>query len=381
MPKTKQAKATASKAKPAATGDEARWAAVLARDRSADGTFCYSVATTGVYCRPSCAARRAKRENVTFHDGPAAAERAGFRPCLRCKPQGPSLDERNAAKIAEACRRIESADEPPKLADLARQAGFAPFHFHRVFKEITGLTPKAYALAHRHARLRNGLNRAGTVTEAALEAGYGSSARFYAASEKVLGMSPRAFRGGGANTELKFAVGSCSLGNILVAASSIGISAILLGDDPGALIRDLEHRFPQAALVGSDREFESLMAEVIAYVERPATRFPLPLDVQGTAFQHRVWQALRDIPFGETASYTGIAEKIGKKSAVRAVAQACAANPVAIAIPCHRVVRTDGALSGYRWGIAKKRVLLDREAEQNGTARHQRKTGLEQRKP
>ncbi len=330
--------------------------------------FYYSVATTGVYCRPSCPSRRARRENVAFHATAREAELAGFRPCKRCKPNEQGLDARNAKLVAAACRTIDEAEAMPALAALARAAGLSPFHFHRLFKSVTGLTPKAYQVAHRHERLRNSLKTAGTVTEAIMDAGYNSSGRFYATSSKALGMTPGNYRKGGKNEQLRFAIGDCSLGSILVAASLKGVSAILLGDDPDTLLKELQDRFPKAELLGGDAAFEKLAARVIAYAENPVKRFDLPLDVRGTAFQHRVWQALRDIPSGKTASYGDIAEKIGRRQAVRAVAQACAANPAAIAIPCHRVVRTDGALSGYRWGIERKRALLAREARQSDEA-------------
>jgi AraC family transcriptional regulator of adaptative response/methylated-DNA-[protein]-cysteine methyltransferase len=300
---------------------------------------------------------------VTFHESAADAEAAGFRPCKRCKPREAGLDQRNAELIATACRNIEMAEDSPKLAELAAAARLSPFHFHRLFKSITGVTPKAYAIAHRHGKMRATLEEGRSVTEAIHGAGFNSPGPFYASSNQGLGMTPKAFRAGGKNATLRFAIAQCSLGAILVAASAKGVSAILLGDEPDALLRDLQDRFPNADLIGGDKDFEALTARVIAYVERPVRRFDLPLDVQGTAFQHRVWQALRDIPAGETQSYRDVAKKIGRPEAVRAVAQACGANPAAIAIPCHRVVRTDGALSGYRWGIERKRELLAREAK------------------
>ena len=339
-----------------------RWAAVAARDRAFDGQFYYSVGTTGVYCRPSCAARLARPGNVRFHATGADAEKAGFRPCKRCKPDQPSLVEQHAAKVAAVCRLIASADEIPALDELARAAGLSPHHFHRVFKAITGVTPRAYAMANRAERVRNELSRSDTsVTEAIYGAGFSSSGRFYETADQVLGMTPTDYRAGGANAEIRFAVGECSLGSILVARSEKGVCAILLGDDPDALARHLQDRFPRARLVGGDAGFEDLVAKVVGLVEAPAAGFDLPLDIRGTAFQQRVWQALRQIPAGATASYADIARRIGSPTSIRAVAQACAANPIAVAIPCHRVVRTDGALSGYRWGVERKRTLLDRE--------------------
>jgi AraC family transcriptional regulator of adaptative response/methylated-DNA-[protein]-cysteine methyltransferase len=346
-----------------ATNDDRRYAAVAARDSSFDGDFVYSVATTGIYCRPSCPSRLARRENMAFHESREEAEAAGFRPCKRCKPDAPPLQEQNARRIAEACRLIEAAEEAPKLDALAEEIGLSPFHFHRLFKSIVGVTPKAYAVAHRQKRLRENLTRSTNVTQAIHDAGFNSSGRFYANSDVVLGMTPTDFRRGGKDTAMRFAVGTCSLGAILVATTSKGIAAILLGDDPQALVRDLEDRFPKAELIGGDGDFERVVAKVVGLVEAPATGLDLPLDVRGTAFQHRVWQALREIPAGTTATYTDIATRIGAPKAVRAVAAACAANKIAVAIPCHRVVRNDGALAGYRWGVERKRRLIEREAQ------------------
>jgi len=340
-----------------------RWAAVLARDRRFDGTFYYSVATTGVYCRPSCAARRPRRENVRFHATCADAEAAGFRPCKRCKPNAPALHKEHAEKVAHACRLIETTLEAPKLDVLAKAAGLSPYHFHRIFKAITGVTPKAYAVACRQQRVSEHLQRSNSVTEAIYEAGFNSAGRFYAGASKALGMTPSSYRAGGADTKIRFAIGKSSLGAILVAATSTGVAAILMGDDPAALAHELRERFPRAELIAGDKDFEALIAKVIDHVEAPGTSLDLPLDVRGTAFQHRVWAALRDIPAGATATYAEIAKRIGAPKAARAVAAACAANPVAVAIPCHRVVRSDGGLSGYRWGVARKRALLEKEAK------------------
>ena len=344
------------------TETDPRWGSVLARDAKADGTFYYSVKTTGVYCRPSCAARTARPENVQFHATREDAERAGFRPCKRCKPEQASLAERNAVKIAEACRLIEGSDEVPKLDELAKSAGMSAYHFHRVFKTITGLTPKEYAVGDRGGRMRSKLKASGTVTEAIYEAGYNSNGRFYERSDELLGMTPSNYRRGGALAEIHFAVGECSLGSILVAKSERGVCAIFLGDDPEALAQELQDRFPRANLIGGDKEFEQLVAKVVGFVEAPAIGLDLPLDLRGTAFQQRVWQALQQIPSGSTASYTEIANRIGLPKSARAVAQACGANPVAVAIPCHRVVRHDGEISGYRWGVERKQALLEREA-------------------
>jgi AraC family transcriptional regulator of adaptative response/methylated-DNA-[protein]-cysteine methyltransferase len=344
-----------------ATLADPRWQLVADRDRSADGQFYYSVATTGVYCRPSCAARLARPENVQFHGTIADAQRAGFRACKRCKPER-ALPDPNVALIAAACRHIERSQQAPALAELARSAGMSPFHFHRVFKATTGLTPRGYASAHRAKAVRKNLTRSQSVTEAIYDAGFSSNSRFYEKANEVLGMTPTAFRAGGADTDIYFALGECSLGTILVAQSERGVCSILLGDAPGPLLRELQDQFPRANLLGGERGYEDLIARVVAFVERPALGLQLPLDIRGTAFQQRVWRALQRIPVGTTASYADIAKKIGAPAAVRAVAQACAANTLAVAIPCHRVVKSDGAMSGYRWGVKRKATLLAREA-------------------
>jgi len=349
-------------AEPYASPD-ARWAAVQSRDRAADGVFYYSVRTTGVYCRPSCGARPALRANVAFHASCLEAEAAGFRPCLRCKPDQPPLPERQAQLVAEACRLIDAAEDTPDFDAVARAVGMSRFHFQRVFKTHAGVTPKAYAAARRAARVREALLDTGSVTDAVYAAGFNSSSRFYAGSEAMLGMAPSRFKAGGAGEEIRFAVAACSLGAILVAATERGICAVLMGDDPEPLVRDLQDRFPKANLIGADVGFERTVAQVIGLVEAPRIGLDLPLDVRGTAFQQRVWAALRAIPAGETVSYTELAQRIGSPAAVRAVAGACAANPVAVAIPCHRVVRNDGGLSGYRWGIERKAALIAREKD------------------
>ena len=343
--------------------EDARWAAVASRDPSADGQFFYGVATTGVYCRPSCGARLPLRGNVSFHATPEAAEAEGFRPCRRCRPDGPTRAQRQAELVTAACRAIEAAETPPDLETLAAAAGLSPHHFHRVFKAVAGVTPKAYAKAHRAGRVRDELARAGTVTEARYDAGYASRARFYDDTSGVLGMAPRSYRQGGADAVIRFAVAQCSLGALLVAATDKGVCAIALGDDPEPLVKELQDRFPRAELRGGDAAFEAMVAVVVGAVERPGPALDVPLDIRGTAFQQRVWQALREIPPGRTCSYTEVAERIGSPTSVRAVAAACAANTLAVAVPCHRVVRSDGGLSGYRWGVERKRALLAREGE------------------
>lgn len=345
-------------------GLDPRWESVVNRDAAADGSFVYAVTTTGIYCRPSCPSRLAKRANVTFYSTPAGAAAAGYRACRRCNPDGKSAAELNAELIAAACRIIEASARIPKLQDLAARVGMSPYHFHRQFKAATGLTPRAWGAAHRMRRLRDELsNRDGRVTDAILDAGFNSSSRFYGQSGEALGMTPSAFREGGRNSVIRFAVGQCSLGAILVAQSNRGICAITLGDDPDKLVRDLQDRFPNADLIGGDAGFEALVARVVGFVETPQAGLDLPLDIRGTAFQERVWQALRNVPAGQTVSYAEVARRIGSPGSARAVARACGANTIAVAIPCHRVVRNDGALSGYRWGVDRKRALLEREAK------------------
>jgi AraC family transcriptional regulator of adaptative response/methylated-DNA-[protein]-cysteine methyltransferase len=347
---------------PVSVAGDPRWARIIARDRTADGLLWYSVVTTGVYCRASCPSRRANPKNVQLHDTFEAAKATGFRPCRRCNPDGSSIAGKNAAIVARACRLIEENEEIPALNDLAKAVRRSPSHFHRLFKATTGLTPKEYAAARRAARVRESLEAGHSVTEAIYSAGFNSSGRFYESSSSILGMTPTQYRSGGANEEIRFAVGQSSLGAILVASSTKGVAAILLGDDPHALVRNLQDRFPKARLIGGDNEYEALVARVIGFVEAPEIGLDLPLDVRGTAFQQRVWRALTEIPVGQTVSYTELARRIGEAKSVRGVAGACAANNLAVAIPCHRVVRSDGSLSGYAWGIERKRVLLDKEA-------------------
>jgi len=345
------------------SSDAAKWNAITQRDAAADDIFFYAVITTGVYCRPSCASRLALRENVRFYTTVEGAESAGFRPCKRCEPDKPSLAERHAASVAEACRLIDRSETEMQLNHLAKCVGMSPYHFHRVFKQITGVTPKAYSLARRAQRADQALTQTRSVTDAIYEAGYQSSGRFYADSQSRLGMTPTVFRKGGNGARIEFAVGESSLGSILVAASEKGLCAILLGEDPAGLVRELEDKFPKADIAPGDSSFDQWVSEVVGLVEQPGLGLDLPLDVRGTAFQQRVWQALRKIPAGETRSYKEVADMLGLPKAARAVAQACAANRIAVAIPCHRVVRNDGGLSGYRWGVERKQALLNREAE------------------
>jgi AraC family transcriptional regulator of adaptative response/methylated-DNA-[protein]-cysteine methyltransferase len=341
------------------TAKDPRWQRVLARDSAADGAFYFAVATTGIYCRPSCPARRPRPENVRFFATPVEAEAAGFRACKRC---GPKADSQLPALIAKACRIIEQSESPPALAALAQGAGLSESHFHRLFKKTTGLTPRDYGAAHREGRLRGNLGAAGSVTAAIFDAGYNASSRLYEKSNAVLGMTPSAYRAGGPDVAIRYAVGACSLGAVLVAHSAKGICAIFVGDKADELVRDLKKRFSRAAITAADHDFAQTVAKVVKFIDAPGEGLGLPLDIRGTAFQKRVWTALQKIPAGDTLSYTALAKRLGAPRSVRAVAGACAANTIAVVIPCHRVVRSDGGLAGYRWGVERKRALLKKES-------------------
>ena len=350
---------------PSSIETDSRWLAVKSRDTAYDGMFFYSVKTTGVFCLASCASRTANPRNVAFHPSIVAAQRAGFRACKRCEPTLPPRSLREAAQIAELCRWIDSVDAAPSLDQLAARAGISKFHLQRMFKKIVGVTPKIYALAQRQQRIRAAIHDEPRITDAIYRAGYNSSSQFYSTSNEVLGMTPSNLRRGGAGQTIEVTIVACSLGHVLTATTERGICAILLGDTPDAVGSDLLQRFPHATLQPTERNATSRRREIInhvvALVDNPAQHHALPLDVQGTAFQQRVWQALRAIPLGTTVSYSELANSIGAPSAARAIATACAANPCAVAIPCHRVVRSSGELAGYRWGIERKRALLERE--------------------
>ena len=339
------------------------WAAIVARDQHADGSFVYGVKTTGIFCLPSCPSRRANQENVLFFSTCEQAVEAGFRPCQRCKPDQTQPRNQQEIIIGDLCRFITDAEQEPSLAELSARAGLSSYYLHRLFKRITGLTPKGYARANRIKRMHASLSQGNRITDAALDAGYNSSSRFYAESGQFLGMKPTQYTTGGKNMNIYFAIGECSLGSVLVAQSERGICAITLGDDPDILLNELQERFSTANLIGGDNHYENVVAQVIGFIEQPKVTFDLPLDIRGTLFQQRVWQALQCIKPGETLSYSQLAERIGSPKAVRAVASACAANTLAVAIPCHRIVRTNGELSGYRWGVERKRTLLQRESE------------------
>ncbi|MBI4724277.1 MAG: bifunctional DNA-binding transcriptional regulator/O6-methylguanine-DNA methyltransferase Ada [Rhodomicrobium sp.] len=343
---------------------DARWEAVTARDKSAEGRFVYAVVTTGIYCRPTCPSRRPLPENVRFFASKEEAERAGFRPCKRCKPDGASIEEKLTGAVAKASALIEAADGTPDFNAIAEAAGLSRHHLHRAFKRIAGITPGAYFKSLRERRAIAGLRKGAAVTEAIYDAGYGSSSRFYETLAPKLGLKPGAYTKGGTGEVIRFAAGKCSLGSILVAATEKGVCAIELGDTPEDLIEAFQRRFPDAELVGGDPAFEQIVAQAVSLAEQPERGLGLPLHVRGTAFQLKVWEILRGIRAGETMTYQEIAAKAGAPGAVRAAANACAANKIAIAIPCHRAVRTGGALSGYRWGARRKAALLERERKE-----------------
>ncbi len=335
-----------------------QWRAVLARDAAADGAFVFAVRTTRIYCRPSCPARRPKRTNVQFFKAPAAARDAGYRACRRCRPDEPPV---RTALVQRLCRLIDEAPSPPSLAALAAHAGLSAFHVQRVFRQTVGVTPRAYAAARRAQRVRNELGAGASVTAAMHRAGYGSSGRFYAEADARLGMLPKSVRSGGAGEQVDYTIAPCSLGKVLVATTQRGIVAILLGDDDRGLEDELAQRLPRAERRRSDRSFAARLARVIAFVDGERADPGLPLDVRGTAFQQRVWECLLRIPRGSTTNYTAIARELGLPRGARAVARAVATNALAIVVPCHRVVRSDGELAGYRWGVPRKRALLARE--------------------
>lgn len=338
-----------------------RWRAVVARDSRAGNGFVYAVRTTGIYCRCSCAAKTPRRENVLFFDDAYRAKAAGFRACKRCDPDGNAPSRRTLALVGSACRTIEASADPPRLSNLAAEAQLSPHHFHRLFKAATGITPRSYWTAHRASRLHDVLKGAASVTAAIHDAGFTAPRRFYSISNEVLGMTPSRFKAGAEAIEIGFVIGACSLGKVLVAGTGKGLCAVLLGDNPAALVDDLRSRFPKANMRPAGEIFAKKLKGVFASIDRTSNAAALPLDIRGTAFQRRVWEALRNIPPGTTQSYKQIAATIGAPASVRAVAGACAANPLAVIVPCHRVVRSDGALSGYRWGIERKRALLERE--------------------
>ena len=355
---------------PMSLNEEQCWEAVCGHDAAQDGRFFYSVKTTGVYCRPGCASRRPRRENVAFYQTTAEAEAAGFRPCKRCRPNEGSPAERHLAAVERACDLIRTSESLPSLAELAAAARISPYHFHRVFKQITGATPRDWGKAHRLDRFADRLDAGENIAEAAYGAGFGGSSRAYEAAGNGLGMTPGARRNGGKGETIRYTVVSTWLGWALVAATERGVCMTALGDDRAALEADLRRRFPAAELAPADAALADWAGRIVRFITRPGDQLDLPLDIRGTAFQAQVWRALREIPVGGTASYSAIAAKLGRPKAVRAVAAACAANKLAVLVPCHRAVRTDGDLAGYRWGIERKRAILacEREAVSDAAA-------------
>ncbi|HVP43320.1 MAG TPA: bifunctional DNA-binding transcriptional regulator/O6-methylguanine-DNA methyltransferase Ada [Terriglobales bacterium] len=349
---------------PLMSNDDPRWAAVLAHDRKQDGRFFYAVRTTGVYCRPSCPSRRPRRDNVRFFATAEEAERAGFRPCLRCQPLAVRPGDARAASVERICRYIEEhLDEPVRLGALGRRFGMSPFHLQRTFKSVLGITPREYAETCRMRSLKNGLHSGRNVTEAMHEAGYGSTSRLYEKTDGQLGMTPSLYRLGANKITIRYATVNSPLGRLLVAATDKGICSIAFGDSEASLLKGLRKEYPKAQFKRAEVVLHRWIGALLQQMYGEPADTPLPLDIRATAFQRRVWQHLRSIPFGSTRSYSEVARDIGEPSATRAVARACATNPVAIAIPCHRVVRSDGGLGGYRWGIERKKQLLEREAE------------------
>jgi len=341
--------------------DEQRWEAVRLRDDMLDGTFVYAVKTTGIFCRPSCPSRQSKRENTIFFAFAAEAENAGYRECLRCRPTRLGVEDPRVRAIRRACEVIDAADQPPPLNELAAAVGLSPSHLHREFKRLTGVTPREYAAGKRVARLQEGLTAGEPISDAIYAAGYGSGSRVYENAKRTLGMTPGQYRAGGKNLTIDFTVLPSALGPLLVAATGQGVCCIEFGADETSLRARLTQRFPAAQLEANDDRLREWVATLTRFIETPGHALKLPLDIQGTIFQRRVWTALQSIPVGRTASYRDVAAAIGQPSAHRAVASACAANKLAVAIPCHRVVRTDGKLGGYRWGLERKRRLLANE--------------------
>jgi AraC family transcriptional regulator, regulatory protein of adaptative response / methylated-DNA-[protein]-cysteine methyltransferase len=344
-------------------GDEGRWNAIVDRDQNADGVFYYAVKTTGIFCRPGCSSRLPNRENVEYFDTCKEAEAAGYRPCKKCTPTTNTKSEEIGKKIIRACRSIEQSDTPLKLNDLAREAQLSPYHFHRLFKKIVGVTPKQYSSSHQSQRFKENLKTTQSVTDAIYTAGYSSSSGVYNKRQEQLAMKPKAYKNGAAGITISYGLVECFLGWIIVAATERGICAIEFGDEPKTLSQQVQDRFPKATLQKAGSGFVALIKEVVDFIETPGSNFTIPLDIQGTAFQQQVWNILRQIKPGETLSYTEVAEKIGNPNGARAVATACASNKLAVVIPCHRVISKDGKISGYRWGVERKKMLLEMEKD------------------
>jgi AraC family transcriptional regulator, regulatory protein of adaptative response / methylated-DNA-[protein]-cysteine methyltransferase len=345
--------------------DEARWQAVLGRDARANGQFVFGVSSTGIYCRPTCPARRPLRKHVSFFHSPDQAEQAGFRACRRCRPRAATMVDPQVHLARTVCRLLEESDgEPVTLAALSQKLGVSSFHLQRTFKSIMGTTPRRYAETCRVQRFKQNVQQGEAITSAIYDAGYGSSSRLYEHASAQLGMTPATYGKGGRGAVINYATAPTPLGKLLVAATDKGVCSVMLGDSEESLLEELMREFPAAAIRQDDNALHSSLAAVVAHLESQSPHVDLPLDIQATAFQRRVWEQLRAIPYGQTSSYGEVAKAIGQEKAVRAVARACATNPVALVIPCHRVIREDKSLGGYRWGLERKQKLLEAEAKQ-----------------
>jgi AraC family transcriptional regulator of adaptative response/methylated-DNA-[protein]-cysteine methyltransferase len=341
---------------------DACWQAVLARDAAADGAFVYAVRTTGVYCRPSCPSRRPKRTSVAFYAGPDAAEIAGFRECRRCRPRGGALPPAGLADVRRVCTYIQAhADETLTLARLAEHVGASPFHLQRTFAKLVGISPRAYQEAVRAARFRDGLRQGTPVSGAVYDAGYGSISRVYERRPTGRGMTPAAYRRGGQGMTMRYAIVDSPVGRLMVAGTERGICSVKLGDRDERLEQDLRREYPEASVSRDQQGLSAWVRAIIGHLDGRVPHLDLPIDVQATAFQWKVWRYLQSIPWGDTRAYSDVARAIGEASAVRAVARACATNPVCLVVPCHRVVQKDGGLGGYRWGTRRKAELLKGE--------------------
>ncbi len=343
---------------------QAQWQAVLTRDARCDGQFVFAVSSTSIYCRPSCPSRRPHRERVTFFQLPEQAEQAGFRACRRCHPRNARAREPQIQMAQEVCRMIdENGGEPITLATLSEQLGVSSFHLQRTFKSIMGITPKDYAETSRVNRFKQGVRKGEAITNAIYDAGFGSSSRLYESASAQLGMTPATYGKGGRGAVINYAIVETPLGRLLVAATNKGVCSVMLGDSDASLKADLLQEFPAAEICLDEKPLRSSLSAIVEHLKNKSPHIDLPLDIRATAFQRQVWEQLRAIPYGETHSYSEVAKAIGQQKAVRAVARACATNPVALVIPCHRVIREDKSLGGYRWGLERKKKLLATEKE------------------
>ena len=372
----------------APAANEKRWQSVQTRDRGADGAFVYAVRSTGIYCRPSCASRKPRREQVEFFSLPAAAEQCGFRACLRCRPRLARLRDPRTAAVANVCREIEAqidadgaktatgdaSETPLTLRTLSSRAGMSAHQLERAFRSVMGISPRQYADARRMRRLKSRLRKGDDVTTALYDAGFGSSSRLYERAPAQLGMTPATYRQGGAGMKIRYAIVGSPLGRLLVAATDRGISALYLGKEDGPLESSLRKEYPRAELQRDRNSLQGWVGKILEHLRGREPNLDLPTDVQATAFQRRVWEELRKIPYGTTRTYGQVARAIGKPKAIRAVARACATNPVSVVVPCHRVVRADGNLAGYRWGLERKQALLEQESAGRGEKRQ--RTGV-----